>query len=95
MFMEMKKIKTQYTRISNLGTAHTYMRNKTVAVFKCDCCQTIFERDKGNLDHRRMSNEFFHVCSNCNQKKFAQSRSVERRTLWNTSVDSDKDISRI
>lgn len=94
MFLETKKSITQHTRLSKLGTEHAYSRTKTVAVFQCDSCSAGFERDVGKMDYRRLNNRYFHVCPNCNPKQFAQKKSVERRTIWNISVDSDIDISR-
>ena len=95
MFIETKKIKAQYTRISRLGVAHYYTRTKTIAVFQCDDCNTVFTRELGKMDYRRLNNIYFHVCPNCNPKKFAQKRGVEKRTVWKLTADSDKDISRI
>jgi len=94
MFLETKKSITKHTRTSKLGIEHDYTRAKTVAVFKCDNCGSIFERDIGKMDHRRLNNRYFHVCSTCNPKQFAQKKGVERRTIWEISVDSDIDISR-
>ena len=95
MFIETKTVVSQFIRKSRSGVEHSYTRNKTVAVFKCDCCNFIFERDLGKVDHRRLSNYFSHVCSNCNSKQFAQKKGVEQRKYWNLPVDSDIDISNI
>ena len=92
MIIETKKITTTYTRISKLKNAHSYSRIKTMVVIQCDNCQSLFEREQGSMDHKRLSNEYFHVCSNCNSKQFAQKKGVERRQLWNISVDSDLKI---
>jgi len=95
MFIETIKVKTEHTRNSKTGVAHTYIRNKTVALFKCDSCTIEFTRELGHIDHRRLNNDYSHVCPNCNQKKFAQSKGVERRRFWNLPADSDLDISKI
>ena len=95
MFIETKKITAQYPRTSRLGVIHSYGRTRTVVTFQCDSCGILFNRDLGKIDHRRLSNVYFHVCPNCNPKQFAQKRGVERRTIWNLTADSDKDISRI
>lgn len=95
MFVETKQIKTEYTRNSRLGQSHTYLRTKTMVVFSCDSCGQYFERALGNMDHRRMSNKYYHVCPNCNPKQFAQKKSAERRAVWDLPVNSDLDISRI
>jgi hypothetical protein len=95
MFLETKKISIQYTRKSSLGVEHTYSRTRTLAVLKCDSCLSIFERELGKMDHRRANEEYQHVCSNCNPKKFAQARGVENRRLWNLPVDSDLKINKL
>ena len=95
MFKETKEINSKYTRTSKLGITHTYSRTKTIVTFICDSCNSIFDRNLGSIDHRRISNNYFHVCTNCNPKHFAQKKGVERRQIWNLSVNSDIDISRI
>ena len=95
MFLHTTKISMHYTRKSRLGVDHTYSRTKTLAVFKCDKCNTVFEREQGKMNHRRFSNDYQHVCANCNQKQFAQSKGVENRRLWNLPVDSDIKISKL
>lgn len=92
MFVETKKITVKYTRESSLKKAHTYSRTKTVAVLQCDSCKSLFEREQGKMDPRRISNHYYHVCQNCNPKQFAQAKSAEQRQLWNLSVDSDRKI---
>jgi hypothetical protein len=47
------------------------------------------------MDHKRLSNIYFHVCSNCNAKQFAQRKGVEKRKFWDLSVDNDIDITRL
>jgi len=95
MFIETKKLSFIHTRISKLGITHAYSRIKTIAVFQCDNCNNMFDRNLGDMDHRRISNRYFHVCSNCNAKQFAQKKGVERRQIWNLPANSDIDISRI
>jgi len=92
MFIETRRINTEYTRKSKTGKSHAYTRYKTLIVLKCDSCNTIFERAQGNMDPNRISNEFFHVCPNCNPKRFAQKIGVESRNFWNQSIDSDRKI---
>jgi predicted SprT family Zn-dependent metalloprotease len=81
-----------YVRTSTCGKTHTYSRKKTVLVFKCDCCQEVFNRDKGNMDPNRISNNFYHVCGNCDAKKFAQMKGVEARKVWDMPVSSLKTL---
>lgn len=92
MLISTKKVTTTHTRTSKLKNTHSYSRVKTVAVLQCDNCQSLFEREQGQMDRRRVSTQYFHVCPNCNPKQFAQKKGVERRQLWNTSVDSDLKI---
>jgi DNA-directed RNA polymerase subunit RPC12/RpoP len=95
MFLDILIVTQLYTRPSKGGVNHTYKRSKTVAQFKCDNCSSEFQRDLGTMDRRRLSNEYYHVCSECNGKRFAQNKGVERRRLWNMSADTDLDISKI
>ena len=95
MFIKTKKIKTQYTKVSKLKNAHSYSRTKTVAVLQCDSCQSLFDRDWGSMDYRRINDHSYHVCANCNPKQFAQRKGAERRQLWKLPVDSDIDITKI
>jgi len=92
MFIETRKIKTEFTRSSKNGKSHAYSRYKRVVVLQCDSCNTLFQRPQGSIDPKRISNEFLHVCTACNQKKFAQKVGVENRNFWNQSVDSDQKI---
>ena len=95
MFLETKKIYIQYSRKSSLGVEHAYTRTKTVAVLRCNCCNSTFELDLGKMDHRRTNGEYQHVCLNCNPKQFAQACGVENRRLWNLPVDSDIKINKL
>lgn len=95
MFVKTKKVITRYTRISSLGIKHAYSRTKTIAILKCDCCNSTFERELGKIDHRRLNNNTQHVCVNCTPKQFAQARGVENRRLWNLPVDSDIKIDKL
>ena len=79
-------------RTSKRGKHHTYSRNKTVVVFRCDCCQGVFTRDKGNMDPKRLNNNYYHVCGNCDAKKFAQEKGVESRKVWDMPVSSLKTL---
>ena len=95
MLLEIKQVRIEYTRLSKNGTPHTYFRNRSVAVLKCDSCSTTFERSVKEMDHRRLSTEHTHVCSNCNPKQYAQRKAVESRRFWNTTVDLDIDLDKI
>lgn len=84
--------KNSYMRVSKRGKTHAYYRNKQVVIFKCDCCQSVFHRDKGDIDPKRLNNNFYHVCSDCDSKRFAQEKGVEARKIWDIPVSSLKTI---
>lgn len=85
----------QYTRTSKLEKVHSYKRKKTILVLRCDCCGEIFKRPKGSMDPNRANNNVYHVCSNCDSKRFAQSKGVEKRHIWDMPVSSLKKISQL
>ncbi len=89
MFLDTETVVTEYTRPSKLGNSHVYKRTKTVAVFRCDNCNDIFRRDLKKIDRKRLSNNYFHVCSNCNAKKFAQRKGVEQKKIWDIPASSN------
>jgi len=82
MFVTTEILRTEYTRTSKLGAEHTYTRDKTVALFRCDNCDSDFKRDVRKVDRKRLSNNYFHVCSNCDAKRFAQRIGVEQKKIW-------------
>lgn len=82
MFLKIERRNTEYTRKSKLGNDHVYYRTKTVALFRCDNCDNSFERDIRKMDRKRLSNNYFHVCSNCDAKKFAQRKGIEQKKIW-------------
>jgi DNA-directed RNA polymerase subunit RPC12/RpoP len=61
----------------------------------CDQCGLKFLRNIGKMNKKRLSNDFYHVCTNCDAKRFAQSKGVERRKIWNMSADADIDITKL
>ena len=95
MFIQTKKQKNQYVRLSKLGNQHSYARIKTLAVFKCDNCDQVFERDLKKIDRKRLSNNYFHCCSSCDTKRFAQRTGVEHKKIWDIPSDADLDISKL
>lgn len=86
---------TVYTRTSKLGKEHQHERIKRVIVFRCDNCGEIFKRDRATMSPKRLSNNYFHCCSNCDSKKFAQKKGADRRTIWNKPASSLDDISKL
>jgi hypothetical protein len=89
MFLKMILKETTYTRPSKHGINHNYVRKKTVALLRCDNCDTTFERDLKHIQRKRLSNNYFHCCSSCDSKKFAQRKGVERKTIWDLPAGID------
>ena len=54
-----------------------------------------FERARGSMDPKRLSNNYFHVCKNCDSKVFAQKKGVERKQVWNMSASSSTPIGKL
>jgi hypothetical protein len=52
----------------------------------------VFTRDKGNMDPKRLNNNYYHVCGDCDAKKFAQEKGVESRRVWDMPVSSLKTL---
>ena len=95
MFIRTETEVCNYTRVSKLGQNHAYSRTRTYAMFRCDNCGELFKRLKGSMDPKRLNNNYFHCCDNCDSKRFAQKKGAERRTIWDLPVSSDLDISRL
>ena len=94
MFIKEYILKKLYERHSKLGNVHQYYRDVTMVVLRCDNCDVEFERSRGKMDHRRLSNNFFHVCGNCDAKKFAQRKGVEQKKIWDMPASSDLPVSK-
>lgn len=82
MFLRLEIQLRQYQRTSKLGNRHSYDRKVTVAVFRCDNCDSIFSRELKKMHSKRLSNNYFHCCSGCDYKRFAQRKGVERKKIW-------------
>lgn len=82
MFLKTKVQQSQYVRVSKLGIEHVYTRNKTIAEFRCDNCDEMFERELKKVSSKRLSNNYFHCCPKCDSKRFAQRKGVERKKIW-------------
>lgn len=95
MYIGTETYKTVHTRLSKLGKEHSYVRTKTLVCLRCDCCQAEFFREKGSMDPKRLSNNFYHVCANCDIKKFAQHKGVESRNPWDMPVSSLKPLGKL
>ena len=94
MFLKTETQQSQYVRHSKLGEEHTYVRKKVVAVFRCDNCDHVFRRDLKHVDRKRLSNNYFHCCSDCDTKRFAQRKGVERKKIWDLPASSTLPIGR-
>ena len=95
MFIKEYTQQSRHTRKSKNGEEHQYYRNKTIVVFRCDCCDQEFTRPRGSMDPKRLSNNYFHVCENCDAKRFAQKKGVERKQIWNLSASSNLSIGKL
>jgi hypothetical protein len=95
MFIKQYTLKKLYERRSKLGKTHKYYRDVTMVVLRCDSCNTEFERSRGKMDPNRLNNNYFHVCGKCDAKKFAQKKGAERKVIWDKSVNSLDDISKL
>jgi len=82
MFLKIETQENQYLRHSKCGLEHTFSRKKTLAVFRCDNCDSEFQRDLKHMDRKRLSNNYFHCCSGCDPKRFAQRKGVEQKKIW-------------
>lgn len=89
MFLKKKTVETRYERTSKLGATHEYHRKKTVALFRCDNCDEPFERDLKHIDSKRLSNNYFHCCSDCDAKRFAQRKGVDKKKIWDMPASLD------
>lgn len=89
-----ENVETEYVRRSKLGHEHTYKRNKIMAVFRCDNCDETFKRDLKHIDRKRLSNNYFHCCSKCDVKRFAQRKGVERKKIWDLPASSTLPVGR-
>ena len=94
MFLKSEIREIEHTRTSKLGQEHTYKRKKTIAIFRCDNCDALFERDLKNIDRKRLSNNYFHCCSNCDAKRFAQRKGVEQKKIWDMPASVDLPVSK-
>ena len=93
MFKGEKQIKTESIRKSKLGNTHKCTRIKTIYLFQCDSCGKEFERAKGKIEKKRLTNFYKHVCHSCNPKKFAQQQGVKQRQVLRMDASSDTPIS--
>ena len=94
MFLGTKKVNTEHTRKSKLGNSHVYKRVKTVVELRCDNCDSVFTRDLKKMNSSRLNNNYFHVCNDCDSKRFAQRKGVEQKKVWDMPADTNLPISK-
>jgi hypothetical protein len=82
MYINKEQAVQKHIRKSKTGIEHSYTRTKTIAVFRCDNCDEIFRRELKKISSKRLSNNYFHVCSSCDAKRFAQRKGVEQKKIW-------------
>ena len=92
MFIRQYKLAKRHERLSKTGLKHEYWRNTSMVVMRCDNCDAEFERARGSMDPKRLSNNYFHVCKDCDAKRFAQKKGVERKQVWNLPASSNLPI---
>ena len=95
MYLGEEKSEQLYTRVSKLGHTHQYTRTTTLILFVCDNCGEQFKRNRGSMNPKRLNNNYFHCCSKCDSKRFAQKKGVERRLIWDMPASSTLPISRL
>jgi hypothetical protein len=89
MLLKTETQENQYLRRSKCGKDHSFYRKKTVAIFLCDNCDQLFQRDLKHMDRKRLSNNYFHCCSNCDPKRFAQRKGVEQKKIWDMPASTE------
>jgi hypothetical protein len=47
------------------------------------------------MDPKRVNNNVYHVCSECDAKKFAQSKGIESKHIWDMPVSSLKTLGQL
>lgn len=87
--------RTRHTRVSKHGKTHIYYRKKRIVKLRCDNCEQDFTRERGKMNPKRLNNNYFHVCSNCNSKIFAQKKGVERKQIWDMPASTDLPIGKL
>ena len=85
----------RHTRQSKNGKVHEYFRHSNIVVLRCDNCDAEFQRPRGKMDPNRLNNNHFHVCSNCDAKRFAQKKGITRKQIWDMPASSNLDISKL
>lgn len=94
MFIRVDIEENRYSRSSKTGLEHQYTRKKTLAVFICDNCDRYFSRELKKINRKRLSNNYFHCCGDCDYRRFAQRKGVERKKIWDMPAGTDLPVSK-
>lgn len=86
---------TKFTRTSKLGISHEYERKSCIVTLQCDECGSIFSRKRGAMDPNRLNNNVYHVCKNCDAKRFAQKKGIENKKIWELPASSMKTLDQL
>ena len=92
MYIKCEKIENIHYRISKSGVKHSYIRVITYVHLMCDNCEKLFKRPKSKINPKRLNNNYFHCCSDCDSKKFAQKKGLQKRIFWNMPVSTTTTI---
>lgn len=95
MYLREYQVKSLHKRKSKNGKSHDYYRYSTFIVLRCDNCCQEFHRLRGNMDPKRLSNNYFHVCENCDAKRFAQERGAKKKIIWKLKASSNIPIGKL
>lgn len=95
MFIKIIYENNTYTRPSKTGKLHDYIKKRALIVLRCDNCSELFTRVRGTMDPKRLNNNYFHVCANCDSKRFAQKKRIEKNRIWDMKASSLEDISKL
>ncbi len=95
MYIGEEKQEKLYTRTSKLGQSHNYTRQVSLVIFICDNCGEQFKRLRGTMSPKRLNNNYFHCCTSCDSKRFAQKKGVEKRLIWDMPASSLEKINRL
>lgn len=87
MLIETTKESRTYYRTRN-GKREKCNVSSTIFILRCDACGFEFTRSSKGFDRRSSA----HVCSNCNQKSFAQKQSSILRQYSKFDASSSKTI---
>ena len=94
MFIKTEIQQNHYVRLSKLGHQHEYVRNKIAVILRCDSCDSEFTRDLKHMDKKRLSNNYFHCCTECDAKRFAQRIGVEQKKIWDMPASTTLPVSK-